>query len=167
MVLPRLGFRALTRTGGATVISCTIKFRPTPRQERQLNRWLWHLTAWTSARLAQAQRGHRRRLTARLLERTASQRKDRNHKLSRWLVSENRLIAWSKDSTRRHRPQVRQVCHLVRSLSASRNAALQMPFRRCAVHRSSVSEFHSALFGMFGPHGSDRFSRAEGKSLGL
>ncbi len=50
-------------------------------------------------RLAQAQRGHRRRLTARLQERIANQRKDRNHKLSRRLVSENATIAWSKDPT--------------------------------------------------------------------
>lgn len=49
-------------------------------------------------RLAQAQRGHRRRLTARLQERIGRQRKDRNHKLSRRLVSENRLIAWSRDN---------------------------------------------------------------------
>jgi putative transposase len=48
-------------------------------------------------RLGQAQRGCRRRLTARLLERQANRRKDRNHKLSRRLVSENALIAWSKD----------------------------------------------------------------------
>lgn len=54
----------------------------------------------TSERLAQAQRGNRRRLTARLLERQANQRKDRNHKLSRRLVSENALIAWSDDNHR-------------------------------------------------------------------
>ncbi len=53
-----------------------------------------------SGRLAQAQRGHRRQLTARLKEREGNQRKDRNHKLSRRLVSENALIAWSKDSHR-------------------------------------------------------------------
>lgn len=53
--------------------------------------------ARTAVRLAQAQRGGRRRLTARLYERTAFQRKDRNHKLSRRLVSENRLIVRSKD----------------------------------------------------------------------
>jgi transposase len=51
-------------------------------------------------RIAQAQRGCRRRLTALLREREANQRKDRNHKLSRRLVAENRLIAWSKDSTK-------------------------------------------------------------------
>lgn len=51
-----------------------------------------------AARLAQSQRGHRKRLTARLLERQGNRRKDRNHKLSRRLVAENSLIAWSKDS---------------------------------------------------------------------
>jgi len=51
-------------------------------------------------RLGQAQRGQRTRLTARLQERIANRRKDRNHKLSRRLVSENALIAWSKDASR-------------------------------------------------------------------
>jgi len=51
----------------------------------------------SARRLAQAQRGCRHRLTARLQERVGWQRKDRNHKLSRRLVSENQLIAWSKD----------------------------------------------------------------------
>lgn len=49
-------------------------------------------------RLAQAQRGGRKHLAARLQERQASRRTDRNHKLSRRLVSENQTIAWSKDS---------------------------------------------------------------------
>lgn len=48
-------------------------------------------------RLAQAQRGRRKNLAARLQERIASQRKDRNHKLSRRLVSENKVIVFSKD----------------------------------------------------------------------
>jgi transposase len=48
-------------------------------------------------RLAQAQRGGNRRLAARISERIASQRKDRNHKLSRRLVAENQLIAFSAD----------------------------------------------------------------------
>lgn len=50
-------------------------------------------------RLAQAQRGGRTRLTARLQERIACSRRDRNHKLSRRLVSENAFIAWSRDRT--------------------------------------------------------------------
>jgi putative transposase len=53
-----------------------------------------------AARLAQAQRGGRRRLTARLHERQANRRRDRNHKLSRKIVAENALIAWSKDRTK-------------------------------------------------------------------
>ena len=51
-------------------------------------------------RLAQAQRGHDQRLAARLQEKAANQRKDRNHKLSRRLVAENELICFSKDSLR-------------------------------------------------------------------
>lgn len=54
----------------------------------------------SALRLAQAQRGGNKRLAARLNERIASQRKDRNHKLSRRLVSENQFIAFSADSHR-------------------------------------------------------------------
>jgi putative transposase len=48
-------------------------------------------------RLTQAQRGSVRKLAARLQERIANRRKDRNHKLSRRLVAENQFIAFSKD----------------------------------------------------------------------
>lgn len=48
-------------------------------------------------RLAQAQRGINRKQVARIHERLSSQRKDRNHKLSRRLVAENQLIAFSAD----------------------------------------------------------------------
>ena len=56
-----------------------------------------HELRQTAHRLAQAQRGGRRHLTARLHERLANQRQDRHHKLSRRLVAENRVIVWSKD----------------------------------------------------------------------
>ncbi len=52
----------------------------------------------TESRLAQAQRGNRRHLAARLQERISNQRKDRNHKLSRRLVAENIKIVFSADS---------------------------------------------------------------------
>ncbi len=48
-------------------------------------------------KLAKAQRGGNKRLTARIHERIANQRRDRNHKLSRKLVSENELIVFSDD----------------------------------------------------------------------
>jgi putative transposase len=51
-----------------------------------------------ATRLSQAQRGRRDKLVARLRERQRNRRKDRNHKISRRLVSQNALIAWSKDS---------------------------------------------------------------------
>lgn len=54
----------------------------------------------SALRLAQAQRGGNKKLVARIREHVASQRKDRNHKLSRRLVSENQFIAFSAD---RHR----------------------------------------------------------------
>lgn len=53
-----------------------------------------------SCRLAQAQRGCNKHLAARIQERIANQRKDRNHKLSRRLVAENAIICWSKDNIR-------------------------------------------------------------------
>jgi len=51
-------------------------------------------------RLGQAQRGKNKKLTARIHERIANQRKDRNHKLSRKIVSENVFVAFSKDNIR-------------------------------------------------------------------
>lgn len=49
-------------------------------------------------RLAQAQRGKRKRLAARMQERIKNRRKDNNHKISRRLVEENDFIAFSKDN---------------------------------------------------------------------
>ena len=51
-------------------------------------------------RIGQAQRGGNKKLSARLNERISNQRKDRNHKLSRQLVAENNIIAFSKDNIR-------------------------------------------------------------------
>jgi putative transposase len=51
-----------------------------------------------AARLSQASRGRRTALVSRLLERQANRRKNRNHGISRRLVSQNALIAWSKDN---------------------------------------------------------------------
>lgn len=49
-------------------------------------------------RLAQAQRSGNKQLSARLAERIKNRRKDNNHKLSRELVSKNRIIFFSKDN---------------------------------------------------------------------
>lgn len=51
-------------------------------------------------RLGQAQRGHNSKLAARIMERIANRRKDRNHKLSRRLVAENRTICFLQDNHR-------------------------------------------------------------------
>jgi putative transposase len=53
-----------------------------------------------AVRLAQAQRGKRANLAARINERIGNQHRNRNHHVSRRLVSENHLIAWSKDRTK-------------------------------------------------------------------
>lgn len=52
----------------------------------------------SAKRLAQAQRGHNKKLASRLQEHIANQRKDRNHKLSLKLVQENAEIYFSKDN---------------------------------------------------------------------
>lgn len=54
----------------------------------------------TCKRLAQAQKGNRRKLTARIHERTKNRRKDRNHKISRKLISENKTICFLQDNHR-------------------------------------------------------------------
>lgn len=51
----------------------------------------------SAQRLAQAQRGGNAKLASRVQERISNRRKDRNHKLSRRLVSENTFIAFTKD----------------------------------------------------------------------
>jgi len=52
----------------------------------------------SAQRLAQAQRGINRKAVARVHERIVNRRKDRNHKLSRRLISENSLIVMSADN---------------------------------------------------------------------
>lgn len=52
----------------------------------------------TEKRLGQAQRGNRKMLAARIRERERNKRKDRNHKLSRRLVAENKMICFLKDN---------------------------------------------------------------------
>ena len=61
-----------------------------------------HPHEWASqeTRLGQAKRGQRKLLAARLQERTANRRRNRNHHLSRRLIAENQFIAFSGD---RHR----------------------------------------------------------------
>lgn len=54
----------------------------------------------SATRLASLQRGINRKKVSRLQEKIARQRKDRNHKLSRKLVSENSFIVFSKDNHR-------------------------------------------------------------------
>ncbi|MHB1546131.1 MAG: RNA-guided endonuclease InsQ/TnpB family protein [bacterium] len=49
-------------------------------------------------RLAQAQRGRKSKLSARLLERQANRRNDRNHKISRKLVENYKVIKYSNDN---------------------------------------------------------------------
>ena len=51
-----------------------------------------------SKRLAQAQRGHSKKLVARLQEKQANRRNDRNHKISRKLVENYKIIYYSDDN---------------------------------------------------------------------
>jgi IS605 OrfB family transposase len=52
----------------------------------------------SAKKLAQMQKGRHKKLTARIHERTANKRRDRNHKLSRRLVAENKVIVFSADN---------------------------------------------------------------------
>ena len=49
-------------------------------------------------RLAQAQRSGKKKLVARIQERQANRRRDRNHKISRWLVENYKTIYYSDDN---------------------------------------------------------------------
>jgi len=78
------------------MIQYQLKLRPTKAQEATLGAWLPILgKVWNFA-----QRGRRKKLAARMHERIRNRRKDRNHKLSRRLVSENRVICSLKDNHR-------------------------------------------------------------------
>ncbi len=77
-------------------------------------------------RLSQAKRGHRKQLSARLQERIAHCRKDRNHKLSRRLVAENALIAFSAD----------QHSNIARSFGKSVSSAGHHQLRRQLTYKS-------------------------------
>jgi putative transposase len=77
-------------------------------------------------RLGQAQRGKRKHLVARLQERQANRRKDRNHKLSLRMVQENSVIAWSKDNT----------AGLARQFGKSVSGATHQELRRMLAYKS-------------------------------
>lgn len=85
-----------------------------------------HELAVGAARLAQAQRGRRTRLAARLLERQGHRRRNRNHQLSRRLVSENRLIVCSKDRS----------SAIARAFGKSVASASHQQLRRQLAHKS-------------------------------
>ena len=89
-----------------------------------------HELRQTARRLAQAQRGGRKRLTARLQERLANQRKDRNHKLSRRLVADNQRLVWSKVSSDRHRQSLWAERGQRSTRSTSGHARLQVHCKR-------------------------------------
>ncbi|MGD0586870.1 MAG: transposase [Oryzomonas sp.] len=88
---------AITRTGGgaigidpgySTLITTSAGEKVPHPKELQKN----------IKRYGQAQRGWDKKLAARIQERIGNQRKDRNHKLSRELVANNKVIAFSKDN---------------------------------------------------------------------
>jgi len=51
-----------------------------------------------AGRLAQAQRSGKKKLVARIQERQANRRRDRNHKISRWIVENYKTIYYSDDN---------------------------------------------------------------------
>ena len=111
-------------------------------------------------RLAQAQRGHDRKLAARIQERIHNQRKDRNHKLSRRLVAENVEIYFSKDNHKgiatRFGKSVASSGHAqLRSMLAYKS-----PSKRYALRRSWCQVLHHDLLGLWGSIGPTRIGRA-------
>jgi transposase len=89
----------------------------------------------SALRLAQAQRGNNKQLASRINERIANQRKDRNHKLSRRLVAENQLIAFSAD---RHSAIARR---FGKSVTSSGHAQL----RQMLAYKSSRTDGHQYI----------------------
>jgi putative transposase len=109
-----------------------------------------------AARLGQASRGRRAALVARLQERQANRRKDRNHKISRRLLSENALIVWSRDN------HVAIAQRFGRSVSSSTHSQLrQMLSYKCRtggrrfveVSNRNSTRTCSACGGLSGPTG--------------
>lgn len=83
----------------------------------------------STARIGQAQRGVNRALVGRLHERIANQKKDRNHKLSRRLVSENSMLSVSMDN----------ITGLARSMGKSVYSANHGQLRDMLKYKSSNS----------------------------
>lgn len=107
-------------------------------------------------RLGQAQRGGNQKLAARLHERVSNQRKDRNHKLSRRLVSENAVIVFSKDNikgvSKRFGKSVASSGHAqLRSMIAYKCTTSGRRYIEVASHHSTMT--CSACGGLSGPTG--------------
>ena len=107
-------------------------------------------------RLAQAQRGENKKLVSRLHAHIANQRKDRNHKLSRSLVSENGTIFWSKDNTKAISKK------FGKSVSSSAHSQLRQfisyKAQSCGREYAEVANFNSTrqcsrCEALTGPHG--------------
>jgi putative transposase len=109
-----------------------------------------------ASRIGQAQRGRRVLVTARLRERQANRRKDRNHNISRRLVSQNALIAWSKDNHAALAKRFGRSTH-----SSSHGQLRRMLFYKCRaggrqfveVSNRNSTRTCSACGGLSGPSG--------------
>jgi IS605 OrfB family transposase len=77
------------------------------------------------ARLGQAQRGKRKKLAARIHERIANQRRQRNHQLSRRLVSENAVIVFSKDKIKDIAQRVPRTAHFGKHVASAAHYQLR------------------------------------------
>ena len=106
--------------------------------------------------LARAQRGGHKRMAARIQERIANQRRDRNHKLARKLVSENELIVFSDDShkaiARSFGKSVASSGHAqLRTMLASKSRAGGTRYIEVASRNSTRT--CAACGGLYGPAG--------------
>jgi putative transposase len=119
----------------------------------------------TAARLAQAQRGNDKTLAARLQEHAANQRKDRNHKLSRRLVSENAAIYFSKDNlkgmSKRFGKSVQSSSHgQLRQMLAYKSRSGGTEYVEVNPRFSTMTCSHCG-----GPHWTHGVNRLEGKGV--
>jgi IS605 OrfB family transposase len=112
-------------------------------------------------RLAQAQRGNKKQLVAHLQERQANRRKDRNHKISRWLVENYGTIYYSNDNFKKMAKK------FGKSVSeASLNQLIRMITYKCHIGGRNIIPINSKYTTMTcsacgaksGPHGRNRLA---------
>jgi len=110
-------------------------------------------------RLAQAQRGRNKKLSARLLERQKNRRNDRNHKISRQLVEDYATICFSDDNfkgmSRRFGKSITEagLGDLLGKLDYKCRTGDRKLIKVCSKHTTMTCAICGALTGPTGLHG--------------